>query len=65
MAGAFLAPFLYALYSRKVTAASCWTCFILAPVFTLVGVFCRDAMPGVILSHNAPNYLTKVRQKYF
>ena len=50
MAGAFLAPFLYSLYSRKVTAASCWACFILAPAFTLVGVFCRDAMPGVLKS---------------
>ena len=50
MAGAFLAPFLYALYSKKVTAASCWACFILAPVFTLVGVFCRDAMPGILKS---------------
>ena len=50
MAGAFLAPFLYSLYSRKVTAASCWTCFILAPAFTLVGVFCRDAMPDILKS---------------
>ena len=50
MAGAFLAPFLYALYSRKVTAAACWTCFILAPAFTLVGVFCRDAMPTLLKS---------------
>ena len=50
MAGAFLAPFLYALYSRKVTAASCWVCFVAAPVFTLVGVFCRDAMPTLLKS---------------
>ena len=50
MAGAFLAPFLYALYSKKVTSAACWACFIAAPVFTLVGVFCRDAMPGVLKS---------------
>ena len=50
MAGAFLAPFLYSLYSKKVTAASCWTCFILAPAFTLVGVFCRDAMPDILKS---------------
>ena len=50
MAGAFLAPFLYALYSKKVTAASCWACFILAPAFTLIGVFCRDAMPGMLKS---------------
>ena len=50
MAGAFLAPFLYSLYSKKVTAASCWACFILAPAFTLVGVFCRDAMPDLLKS---------------
>ena len=50
MAGAFLAPFLYALYSKRVTAASCWACFIAAPVFTLVGVFCRDAMPDLLKS---------------
>ena len=50
MAGAFLAPFLYALYSKRVTAASCWACFILAPAFTLVGVFCRDAMPAFLKS---------------
>ena len=50
MAGAFLAPFLYSLYSKRVTAASCWACFILAPAFTLVGVFCRDAMPAFLKS---------------
>ena len=50
MAGAFLAPFLYSLYSKKVTAASCWVCFVAAPVFTLVGVFCRDAMPALLKS---------------
>ena len=50
MAGAFLAPFLYALYSRKTTAAACWTCFVAAPVFTLAGVFFRDAMPGILKS---------------
>ncbi len=50
MAGAFLAPFLYSLYSKRVTAASCWACFILAPAFTLVGVFCRDAMPELLKS---------------
>ena len=45
MAGAFLAPFLYALYSKKVTAASCWACFIAAPAFTLVGVLALDPRP--------------------
>ena len=50
MAGAFLAPFLYSLYSRKTSAAACWACFILAPAFTLIGVFCRDAMPTILKS---------------
>ena len=60
MAGAFLAPFLYALYSKKVTAAACWTCFIAAPVFTLAGVFCRDAMPGILKSPIATGSLAMV-----
>ncbi|MBQ9431630.1 MAG: sodium:solute symporter [Kiritimatiellae bacterium] len=50
MAGAFLAPFLYSLYSKWVTAASCWACFILAPAFTLAGVFFRDTMPALLKS---------------
>ena len=50
MAGAFLAPFLYSLYSKRVTAAACWACFVFAPVLTLTGVFCRDAMPALLKS---------------
>ena len=60
MAGAFLAPFLYSLYSKKVTAASCWACFILAPAFTLVGVFCRDAMPG---QHGRARHARRARHR--
>ncbi len=50
LAGAFLAPFLYALYSRRATAASCWTCFIAAPVFTLFCIFFRDSVPEILKS---------------
>ena len=39
MAGSFLAPFLYALYSRRVTTASCWACFVFAVALTTANVF--------------------------
>ncbi len=39
MAGSFLAPFLYSLYSRRVTAASCWACFVFAVSLTVANVF--------------------------
>ncbi len=39
MAGSFLAPFLYALYSRRVTKASVWACFAFALALTVSNVF--------------------------
>ena len=39
MAGSFLAPFLYALYSKRVTTASCWACFAFAVCLTTANVF--------------------------
>ena len=39
MAGSFLAPFLYALYSRRVTKASVWACFAFAIALTVSNVF--------------------------
>ena len=39
MAGSFLAPFLYALYSRRVTTASVWACFAFAVALTVSNVF--------------------------
>ena len=39
MAGSFLAPFLYALYSKRVTTASCWACFVFAVCLTTANVF--------------------------
>ena len=32
LAGSFLAPFLYSLYSKRVTKASCWVCFLFSSV---------------------------------
>ncbi len=34
MAGSFLAPFMYSLYMRNVTTASCWVCFIFSTVLS-------------------------------
>ena len=39
MAGSFLAPFLYALYSKRVTTASCWACFVFAVCLTTANAF--------------------------
>ena len=50
MAGAFLAPFLYALYSKRTTAAACWCCFVFALALTLSGVFLRPCMPPLLQS---------------
>lgn len=36
LAGAFLAPFLYSLYWKKTTVASCWVCFIFGSVLMIV-----------------------------
>lgn len=39
LAGAFLAPFLYSLYYKKVTAASCWVSFIFGSGFMVLNLF--------------------------
>jgi SSS family transporter len=45
LAGAFLAPFFYGLYWKRVTAASVWVCFIFA-----VGLVCSNMAFGYISS---------------
>ena len=48
MAGSFLAPFLYALYSRRVTPASVWVCFVFAVGLTVANVFWwKPVVPGL------------------
>ena len=50
MAGAFLAPFMYSLYSKKVTTASCWACFIFATVLMTANMLIRPAFPAIMQS---------------
>ena len=50
MAGAFLAPFLISLYSKKVTKASCWTSFIFGSGIMLLNMLFRDAFPVILQS---------------
>ena len=50
MAGAFLAPFMYALYSKKVTTASCWACFIFATVLMTANMLIRPEFPAILQS---------------
>ncbi len=39
LAGAFLAPFLYGLYSKKITKAAVWASYIFGVGFTVVNIF--------------------------
>jgi SSS family transporter len=50
LAGAFLAPFLYSLYWKKTTKASCWVCFIFGSVLMLANILFRSSFPAIIQS---------------
>lgn len=50
LAGAFLAPFLYSLYWKGITKASCWVCFAFGSVIMLLNLFCRSIFPAVLQS---------------
>ena len=50
MAGSFLAPFMYSLYSKKVTAASCWACFIFACLLMTANILFRSDFPALLQS---------------
>ena len=50
LAGAFLAPFLYGLYWKRVTAASVWVSFIFSTVVMLANVLWKDAFPTLLQS---------------
>lgn len=45
LAGAFLAPFLYGLFSKRVTKASVWVCFIYGVGITLANIFLNFMNP--------------------
>ncbi|MCQ2350605.1 MAG: sodium:solute symporter [Paludibacteraceae bacterium] len=50
MAGAFLAPFMFSLYSKKITRASCWVCFIFSTVLMVLNMIARPYFPEIIQS---------------
>ena len=50
LAGAFLAPFMYSLYSKKVTKASCWVCFLFGSILMLLNIFFRSSFPAIMQS---------------
>lgn len=41
LAGAFLAPFMYGLYSKKITKAAVWVSFIIGVGFTIANMFLK------------------------
>lgn len=50
LAGSFLAPFMYSLYSRKVTKASCWVCFLFSSILMMANIFFREFFPVILQS---------------
>ena len=50
LAGAFLGPFMYSLYSKRVTKASCWVCFIFSSVLMVCNIFFRSYFPTILQS---------------
>lgn len=50
LAGAFLAPFLYSLYWKKTTAASCWISFIFGAGIMIVDMLAPQILPTVMQS---------------
>ena len=50
MAGAFLAPFMYALYSKKISVTACWACFIFGSVLMTANMLIRPAFPAIMQS---------------
>ena len=50
LSGAFLAPFLYSLYWKKTTKASCWVCFIFGSVLMIANMLFRSSFPVLMQS---------------
>ena len=50
LAGSFLAPFLYSLYSKKVTKASCWVSFLFSSVLMVANIFFGSHFPTIMRS---------------
>ncbi len=50
LAGAFLAPFLFGLYSKKISKLSVWACFIFGSGVMLLNMVARQSFPVVLQS---------------
>lgn len=50
LAGSFLAPFLYSLYSKRVTKASCWVCFLFSSILMVSNIFWKAYFPAIMQS---------------
>ena len=50
LAGAFLAPFLYALYWKRTTKAACAASFLFSTVVMLCNIFFADFFPSLLQS---------------
>ena len=52
LAGAFLAPFMYSLYSKKITKASVTVSFIFGSGVMVLNMFCKNIFPAILQSPN-------------
>jgi Na+/proline symporter len=50
LAGAFLAPFLWGLYSKKVTATACWASFAFGAGLMIANMLFRGSFPAILQS---------------
>ena len=50
LAGAFLAPFMYSLYSKKVTKAACWASFLFSSILMTANIFFKASFPTIMQS---------------
>ena len=50
LAGAFLAPFMYSLYSKWVSTAACWTCFLFGSLLMSANMIFRPMFPAILQS---------------
>lgn len=50
LAGSFLAPFMYSLYSKNISRISCWVCFLFSSLLMMANIFWRESFPTIIQS---------------
>ena len=50
LAGAFLAPFLYGLYWKRVSKLSVWVCFLFSTVIMIANMLFKSIFPEILQS---------------